>query len=244
MNGSDFKLWRMAFGLSQQELAEKMGVTRTSVQNWEATAGALPSSVENGVKIWDRYLRQEQPLRGPLTLIWADGPMMIAPGGRTAMMHQEIHLSNAAVLARCQSLASNPRFINPLVMEGDRHNLWNMIELDRAVAGDNQNAPTMRNMLRWLARDIRRNAGNYVRSGRAMPTEAEKQKRVMEFTALAIELEQVAEGSWAEIVGQYGTVNAVLTQVRALGLMPSDALVSGLAQAWHAASMPPPGVNA
>ena len=89
VNGMEFKAWRTSFGLSQQELADKMGVTRTSVQNWEASPGPLPQSAQNGAKIWDRYLRQEQPLRGPVTLIYADGPMVIAPGGRTAMLQQE-----------------------------------------------------------------------------------------------------------------------------------------------------------
>ena len=33
MNGSDFRRWRTSYGLSQQELGDKMGVTRTTIQN-------------------------------------------------------------------------------------------------------------------------------------------------------------------------------------------------------------------
>jgi len=79
----------------------------------------------NGVKIWDWRLRQEEPLRGPVTLIYADGPMMLSSQGpqRMAMMQQESHLSNAAVLCRVQMLASHPRFFNPFVLEGERYDL-------------------------------------------------------------------------------------------------------------------------
>ena len=146
------------------------------------------------------------------------------------------------MLARVEILASNRQFFNPFVIEGDRHDLWNMIELQRAIGGDNENAPTMRNMLRAIAGEIRTNAANYVRSGRALATEKEKKKRINEFSALSMELERIAgEGNLAAIVGQYNTVNVVLAQVRALGLYPKDALVSGLAQACHAALLPAPG---
>ena len=63
MNGSDFRRWRTGYGLSQQDLADKMGVTRNTIQNWEAQSGDLSTIAANGVKIWDRRLRQEEPLR-------------------------------------------------------------------------------------------------------------------------------------------------------------------------------------
>ena len=58
MNGGDFRRWRTSYGLSQQELGDKMGVTRTTIQNWEAQVGELSTIAANGVKIWDRRLRQ------------------------------------------------------------------------------------------------------------------------------------------------------------------------------------------
>jgi hypothetical protein len=78
------------------------GRHRTTIQNWEAQVGELSTITANGVKIWDQRLRQEEPLRGPVTLIYADAPMMLSSQGpqRVAMMQQESHLSNAAVLCR------------------------------------------------------------------------------------------------------------------------------------------------
>ncbi len=242
MNGNDFRRWRTGFGISQQELADKMGVTRTTIQNWEAQAGELSTIAANAVKIWDRRLRQEEPLRGPVTLIYADGPMMLPSHGpqRIAMMQQESHLSNAAVLCRVQVLASHPRFFNPFVIEGERHDLWNMMELQRAIDGSDEEAPTLRNVLRKLAAGIRNDAPNFVRSGPALPTETEKKKRERELIALAVQLERIAGGHLRDILAESGTVESILAQTRALGIRPNDTLVSAVAQAFHAARMPLP----
>lgn len=242
MNGSDFRRWRTGFGLSQQDLADKMGVTRNTIQNWEAQLGNLSTVADNGVKVWDRRLRQEEPLRGPVTLIYADGPLMLPSHGpqRVARMQQEPHLSNAAVLCRVQMLASHPRFYNPFVMEGERYDLWNMMELQRAIDGDDEQAPTLRNLLRRLAAGIRIDAPNFVRSGPAMPTAQEQRKRERELIALAVQLERIADGHLQDILAESGTIESILAQTRALGLRPSDTLVSAVAQAFHAARMPLP----
>ncbi len=242
MNGSDFRRWRTSYGLSQQELGDKMGVTRTTIQNWEAQVGELSTIAANGVKIWDRRLRQEEPLRGPVTLIYADGPMMLSSQGpqRVAMMQQESHLSNAAVLCRAQLLASHPRFFNPFVLEVERHDLWNMVELQRAIDGSDEQAPTLRNLLRRLGTGIRIDAPNFVRSGPAMPTAQEQQKRERELIALAVQLERIADGHLLDILAEFGAIEAILAQTRTLGLRPNDTLVSAVAQAFHAAHMPLP----
>jgi hypothetical protein len=233
MNGSDFRRWRTSYGLSQQELGDRMGVTRTTIQNWEAQVGELSTIAANGVKIWDRRLRQEEPLRGPVTLIYADGPMMLSSQGpqRVAMMQQESHLSNAAVLCRVQLLASHPRFFNPFVLEGERHDLWNMMELQRAIDGGDEQAPTLRNLLRRLGTGIRNHAPHFVRSGPAMPTA---------LIALAVQLERIADGHLLDTLAESGTIEAILAQTRTLGLRPNDTLVNAVAQAFHAARMPLP----
>jgi hypothetical protein len=242
MNGSDFRRWRTSYGLSQQDLADKMGVTRTTIQNWEAQPSELSIIASNGVKIWDRRLRQEEPLRGPVTLIYADGPMMLSSQGpqRVAMMQQEAHLSNAAVLCRVQMLAGHPGFYNPFVMEGERYDLWNMMELQRAIDGSDEQAPTLRNLLRRLATGIRTDAPNFVRSGPALPTAQERRKRERELIALAVQLERIAEGHLLDILAESSATESILAQTRALGLRPNDTLVSAVAQAFHAARMPLP----
>jgi DNA-binding XRE family transcriptional regulator len=103
MNGSDFRRWRTSYGLSQQELGDEMGVTRTTIQNWEAQVGELSTIAANGAKIWDRRLRQEESLRGPVTLIYADGPMMLSSQGpqRVAMKNPICRTRRFSVASRC-----------------------------------------------------------------------------------------------------------------------------------------------
>lgn len=223
-------------------MADKLGVTRNTIQNWEAAEGDLSVLVENHAKVWDRRLRQEEPLRGPVALVYADGPMVVAPGRRTAMLQHEEYISNAAALARAQALASSPSFYNPFVMEPDGKDLWNMPELSRALDGSDKDAPTLKNILTRLAGAIRRGAPNYVRSGPAIPKAEEQKARVAEITALAVVLEDIANGTPPEIVGQRATVDSILGQVRRLGLRPSDVLVSAWAQACLAFLLPAPSL--
>jgi Helix-turn-helix len=240
ITGSELRAWRDSFGLSQQELAEKSGVTRQTVQNWEGAAGPLSKSVATGIQYLDRRLRQEDPLRGPVTLVYADGPMFISPYGprRVAMMQQETHTSNAAVLARVRMLMSGNKFFNPFVMEGEMLDLWNMMELQNAIDGRDDGAPTVSNMLHKLTASIRTDAPNYVRTGPKLDGRPDIDKRVRELEALSMQLERIAVQSLPEILGEYRTIEAILGQVRSLGLRPKDNLVSGLAQAYHAAHMP------
>jgi DNA-binding XRE family transcriptional regulator len=241
VNGSEFKAWRESFGLTQADVADKFGVTRTTIQNWEAQPGPLTQPVENGCKVWDRRLRQIDPVRGPVTLIYADGPMFIDPYGprrRIAMMKQEPHPSNAAVLARVQVLASSPNVYNPFVMEDAQRDLWNMVELQRAIDGEDEEAPTLPNLLQHLAAGLRADAPSFVRTGPKLATEQEVSKRVREIGALATELERIADQSVLAIVGEQNNAEAVMVQARSLGVRPRDPLVNALAQAFVAARLP------
>jgi hypothetical protein len=241
MNGPEFKAWREGFGLTQSDIGDKFGVTRTTIQNWEAQSGALPQTVENGCKIWDRRLRQQDPARGPLTLVYADGPMFVDPYGprrRLAMMKQEPHPSNAAVLARVQMLAGHPNVFNAFVMEDGQRDLWNMVELQRVIDGNDEDAPTLPNLLRHLSAALRADAPGFVRNGPRLANEQDISERVREIGALAIELERIANQPVLAIVGEQNGAEAVMAQARALAVRPRDPLVNALAQAFVAARMP------
>ncbi len=240
MNGNDFRRWRTSYGLSQQELGDRMGVTRTTIQNWEAQTGELSTMASNGVKIWDRRLRQEEPLRGPVTLIYADGPMMLSSEGsrQVPMLQQESHPSNAAALCRAQMLSGQSSFHNPFVLEGEAYDLWNMMELQKAINGHDAQAPTLRNLLRRIGAELRVNAPDFVRSGPAIPTAQEHHERERELNELAGQLEEIAGEKVQDIVAKKSDIEAILAQTRSLGLRPDDTLVSAVMQALHASRMP------
>jgi hypothetical protein len=241
MNGQDFKAWRTSFDLTQADVADRFGVTRTTVQNWEALPGPLPNAVNYGLTLWTRTLKQAQPLRGPVTLNYSDGPLFIQPFGPRrplAMLHQETHPNNAAVLARVQVLAGADGMFNPFVLEEGAHDLWNIVELQRVMVGEDSNAPTLPNMVCRLAAGIRADAPYYVRSGARMATSAEQDKRMRELEALAVVLDSIGKQTMQEVVGQQANIEGIMQQVQTLGLRLRNDLVSGIASACHAARSP------
>lgn len=50
MTGRDMKLRRKAAGMTQDELAEAMGVTRSRVAHWERGARTVPDDLEDVAK--------------------------------------------------------------------------------------------------------------------------------------------------------------------------------------------------
>jgi hypothetical protein len=182
--------------------------------------------------VWEHRLKQEDPATGPLTLIYSDAPMFVDPYGprrRLAMMQQEPHPTNAAVLARIQQLAGQPNFHNPFVIEADHTALWNMPELARVISGDDQDAPTLASMLHKAAKVVHDNSANFVRSGPRAPTPAEIKARQKEIIARADLLDELANGSLFAIVRNQLTIEDVFAKLRELGTKAPDALVSGIA---------------
>ena len=228
MVGIEFKSWRESFGLTQADVAAHFGVSRTTVQNWEAQSGPLVPMLETGIKVWSRRLRQQDPLRGPVTLVFSNVPLFIPPYGPrppSGVMRQESHPSNAAGLARAQALAGNPGVVHPFILEEGARTLWNIVELQQVIAGDDRGAPTLPTLLRRLAGDIRK-----------APAEAGSKGR--DRGALAYQLEQIADLPLADILLEQGNMEGVKLQMRNLGLKPREALATGIAQAFSAAQMP------
>jgi DNA-binding XRE family transcriptional regulator len=234
MQAAEFRNWRERLGQTQQQIADRLGVSRTTIQNWEGST-PIPQSVEMSCKIWEHRIRQEDPGLGPLTLICSDGPMFVDPYGprrRPAMMQQEPHPTNAAVLARVQQLAATTAFHNPFVIMADTSPLWNAPELTRVISGDDKGAPTLANMLRKAAKNVRDNSANYVRGPR-VPTPDEIKARQSEIVAQAELLDKYAELSLAEMVRDQVAIEQVFYKlVHELGAKAPDELVSGVAFAF------------
>jgi purine nucleoside phosphorylase len=59
-------------------------------------------------------------------------------------------------------------------IEADQNPLWNAPELARVIRGDDEDAPTLANMLRKAAKAVRDDSANFVRSGPRAPSPAER----------------------------------------------------------------------
>jgi len=209
-------------------------VTRTTIQNWEVSAGPLPPMAEMAVEVWDARLRQENPHVGPVTLIYADGPMFVDPYGprrRPAMMQQESYPSNAMALARVQELWGGANFHNPFIIERDGAPVWNAVELQRVVAGADPRAPILLNLLRMIAQSIRANSSISVRSGARSLSPAEVQARQQAIEAQADVLDGIADSGLDAAIDRQLEIEAAFKRLLDLGTRAPNDLVSGVADA-------------
>jgi len=146
-------------------------------------------------------------------------------------MQQEPYPTNAAVLARVQQLAGQANVYNPFIIEADQTSLWNAVELAQVMDGRDGGAPTLSNMLRKAAKDVRDNSANFVRNGPRTPSPAQTKSRQQEIIAQADLLDKLASGDLAAMVRSQHTIEDCFGQIRALGTKAPDELVSGVAHA-------------
>ncbi len=236
MTAQEFKAWRQRFKLTQEDVAQKFRVSRTTVQNWESGATPVTQLVEMSCEIWEPRLRQEDPDFGPVTLIYTDAPIFVDPYGPRqplAMMRQEPHPSNTAALARVQKLWDRSGFCNSFIIDKTTKPLWNYPELKRVVEGEDLGAPTVQNLLRKIAREMKSSSSNTV-WGANRPSPSERQERQRRIEALASELETIAQGRFVEVTQRQREVEEALFKFQHLGTRVPDSLVHNVAEAFVA----------
>jgi hypothetical protein len=233
MNGQEFKAWRERVGLTQQQLADRLKVTRTTIQNWEGEATPIPQAVDMSCEIWEARLKQENPDLGPVTLVYSDGPMFVDPYGprrRLAMMQQEPYPTNTAALARVQQLWGRDDFHNAFIIEKSGKPLWNIVELARVVDGEDTGAPTLANLLGAIAKSVRANSAIFARGPKTL-TPAEVKKRQQAIEGQADELDRIGGSGLKSIIRDRLLIEEAFSKLLALGTMAPDSLVSNVAQA-------------
>jgi len=233
MDAKELKVWRERVGLTQQQFADKLGVTRTTIQNWESGATSITHAVDTSCEIWEKRLKQENPDLGPVTLVYSDGPMFVNPYGprsRPALMQQEPYPTNTAALARVQQLWGREDFYNAFIIEESGVPLWNVVELGRVVDGDDTGAPTVANLLRATAKRVRANSAVFARGPKLLdPAEVTERQRTIE--AQADELDRIAASGLQAIIRDQPLIEGVFARLIALGTRAPDRLVSNVAQA-------------
>jgi transcriptional regulator with XRE-family HTH domain len=234
MTKEEFRKWRERFGLSQGDVAARFSLSRNTIQNWESGASPLPSTIEGACTAWEDRLKKEMADIGPLTLIYADGPMFVDPYGprRMAILQQEAFPTNAAALARVQLLWGRANFDGPFIIEKSGQPLWNRVELVRVVDGSDKGAPTLANTIRKVADCVRANSKFHARSGPKMATTNEMERTKAMIEAVANEMDALAERVPEGGVG-YPDFDALLSRLHDLGFYPTNKLVSDVAHAAH-----------
>jgi transcriptional regulator with XRE-family HTH domain len=182
VDAAQFGAWRQRTRLTQGQVAEKFKVTRTTIQNWESGATPIPQAVKASCDLLEYRLRQENPAIGPVTLIYTDGPMFVDPYGprrRAASIHQEPYQTNAAAIARVEELWGRDDFHNPFIILKSGLPIWNVVELERVIMGNDKLAPTLSNLLHLLADQAENSTIIPIRKNMLTPIEVnERQKRI------------------------------------------------------------------
>ncbi len=190
-----------------------------------------------GCRVWTPRLKQENPDVGPVTLVYTDGPMFVDPYGppqrRAAMIRQESHPTNSAALTRVQKLWGHAGFCDPMIIEKSREPLWNVVELKRVIEGTDSGAPTLANLLRRIAEEIKATSATFAWTGKG-PTPAERRLNQQKIEDLAIKIEELATTALDDETASKKFEN-FCTKLRDLGKRPRDTLFNSVADAFVAA---------
>jgi transcriptional regulator with XRE-family HTH domain len=233
MTKEQFREWRQRFGLTQDDAAEKFGVKRNTIQNWESGASALPTTLDGACEVWSNRLKKELADIGPVTLIYADAPMFInpyGPRGRVASLRQEPFATNAAALARVKVLWGQPDFHGPFIIEKDHRPLWNQVELMRVVDGSDKGAPTVRNTIAKVGKYVLANSERTARDGRRMLTSEEAAAHKQKIETVGNEINALSAAAEEREVS-YPEFEALLSKLHKLGFYPPERLVGDVAHA-------------
>lgn len=234
MTPADLKRWREQHGLTQTELADRFGISRNTVQNYESGASALPVTIKQACAVWEDQLKKERADLGPVTLCYSDGPMWVdpyRPRNRFPMLQQEGYPTNSAALARVRMIWGENDVHGPFIMERSGNPVWNQVELARVVDGNDKNAPTPRNTIKRLANYILKHSAVFVRGVR-LPSAEEIAAKSEEIRATGEALARLADEAEGRHVS-YEEFEVLLRRLHALGSFPTNRQVSDVAHAIH-----------
>ena len=130
MNASEFLSWRKALRYTQEQAAEKLGVSRATIQNWEREFTRVPTITELACQVLTRRWKK-RPEFGPVALVYADEPLWpeLDCPSRVLCVQCELHPNNDAVLLRVCRLREAPNFNSALVIDEGGEVVWYGTEL-------------------------------------------------------------------------------------------------------------------
>jgi DNA-binding XRE family transcriptional regulator len=132
MKPEDFLHWRKTLRYTQEETGEKLGVDRTTIQNWERGVARLPRIAELACRELMRRWKQ-RPEFGPVTLVYADEPMRPKADypTRAIFVQCELYPNNEVAIQRTLRLSATADLANPIIIEQDGGIVWSTPDLLR-----------------------------------------------------------------------------------------------------------------
>ena len=126
----DLKKWRKKLALNQSEAAEKLGVGRGALQNWERELRPVPKTVELACEELAR-LAHQAPDFGPVLLV-GTSEALIQQSDRPydlPLSHLGVYENNEAAMKVVRSLMTASSTADLLIMSADGTIIWDALEL-------------------------------------------------------------------------------------------------------------------
>ena len=236
----------MNLRLTQLEIAAKLKVTRSTIQNWERELTNVPEAVSVSCRFWERRINQENPNFGPLTLLYSNCPLFVdacSSQRRPATIQQEPYLTNAVALARVQQLWSCKSFHCPLIIDASQAIMWDAIELEQVVLGKDLGAPSLVNLLKIIAEHLRASSLAQVKAARKKlsGTAFERQNEAIEEQARA--LDQLAHTGFYAILNDPSQLERICLNLLSLGAHIEGGPASNVAQVLMQLRSNPPSAD-
>ena len=137
------------------------------------------------------------------------------------------------MIKQAQTPARND-FCNPFIIEKSGADLWNVAELRRVAIREDSNAPTLVNLLKRLAKNIKDTSTIYVRRGPKMLTASEAKDQQRRIEALAKQLDGLAADAIEGPIS-YQRVEDILSKLRNLGKHVPNHVISNIVDAFGGA---------
>jgi DNA-binding XRE family transcriptional regulator len=132
MKPGDFLNWRKTLRYTQEEAGGKLGVDRSTIQNWERGVTRTPRIAVLACRELMRRWKQ-RPEFGPVTLVYGDEPMRPRAdySTRAIFVHCELYPNNEVAIRQTLRLSETANFANPLIIEQDGGIVWSTPDLLR-----------------------------------------------------------------------------------------------------------------